>query len=694
MTTTHLPENQLLGFLRRNAAWIVVSAVAAGGAAYVLAPQLAATTWTCTGTLLYNRTMLGAPHYQQPEVQSIASLVKSRPVIEAAARRLDMLPAMKFLSDSVTVEVLPGSSSLQFSMRGGDPETTTRMLDGVMTAVVDQAAEIRRTTIKQVIAAQETHLADAKRHVDEAQAALAAFNARHQVVTSVEDDLERVRDDVAAVELAVETERAPASDPQTELARRRSVIQESVNHQRETIARGADLALKRNEYERAARLHARRYISDAEFRRVEAEYRALEAQQNEAMQTWNRRISDLDRELTATTTGSDPVAGSRPQEAAIAERIRTFVARRRTEGERLNGLRAEAAELQQTLATAVAEVARVETLRAGYAELEGNDFRDLTVVQPAAPSLDPATSTKKKMLAGVFAGGFLLLLLPAVVLDFARGRRGNPAGDGVGLYGLPLLAAPSTGGENGTSETARMAALRIQQVPAERAATVLVAPLDDADVHTAAVDVAECLVRRGERVLVVDCSDAAGRTAIDGRFAPAAPWSDEPAVDDWIGSRSAQTAGRQAYAAAEATANGSVIAHGSPNFDGFAATLAAPAARRTLGDLLVDSRVRPLETIRRGTSFDRVAHDGRPLPPEACASRRLSELLGEARDRYSAILVVGPRIERTVDVEMLAARADAVLFVARDPRGESPDAARTVASLAALRAPMLGAIVV
>jgi Mrp family chromosome partitioning ATPase len=89
-----------------------------------------------------------------------------------------------------------------------------------------------------------------------------------------------------------------------------------------------------------------------------------------------------------------------------------------------------------------------------------------------------------------------------------------------------------------------------------------------------------------------------------------------------------------------------------------------------------------------------VAVDSRPLPPEACASRRLSELLEESRDRYSAILIVGPEAERTVDVEMLAARTDAVLFVARNPLANSPAAARTVAGLAALRAPVLGAIVV
>jgi hypothetical protein len=681
MTSSKPPQNQLLGFLRRHVAWIVVSASAAGGVAYLLAPRFAATTWTCTGTLLYNRTMLGAPHYQQPEVQSIASLVKSRPVIEAAARRLDMLPAMKFIADSVTVEVLPGSSSLQFSMKGSEPTRTSEMLDAVMDSVIEQAAEIRRTTIKQVIASQEKHLVDAKRVVDEAQAALSAFNARHQVVTSVEDDLERVRDDVAAVELAVETERTPAADPQTELARRRSAIQESVNHQRETIVRGSDLALKQNEYERAARLHARRYISDAEFRRVEAEFRALEAQQGAAMQAWNRRLSDLDREITSTTTGSDPVAAARLHDAQIAERIRSFVARRRAEADRLNGLRAEAAELEQSLTTAVAEVARVETLRAGYSELQGSDFRDLSVVQPAAPSLDPATSTQKKVLAGLFVGGFLLLLLPAVVLDLIRNARRCESPGDAGLYGLPLLASANPEADAG--ETARTAALRIQQLPAERAATVLLAPLDDVDVHTATVDVAECLVRRGERVLVVDCSDPAGRaTAIDRRFAPVAE-SSEPVLDDWLGAP-----------ASRSFAHAMVGAGGPSKGDFGAATLEARSASPTLVDLLVDSEIRPAETIRRGRTFDRVATDGRPLPPEACASRRLSELLAESRDRYSAILVVGPQAERTVDVEMLAARTDAVLFVSRNPRAETPAAARTVASLAALRAPVLGAIVV
>jgi hypothetical protein len=690
MATSNPPPNQLLGFLRRHVVWIVVSAVAAGAAAFMLAPRFSATTWTCTGTLLYNRTMLGAPHYQQPEVQSIMSLVKSRPVIEATAREVDMLPAMKYLADSVTVDVLPGSSSLQFSMRGDDPQRTSRVLDRLMNAVVVQAGAIRRTTISQILAAQERHLADAKRTVDEAQAGLSAFNARHQIVTSVADDLERVRDDVAAVELAVETERTPGIDPQTELARRRSAIAERMNHQRETIIRSSDLELKKNEFERAARLHARRYISDAEFRRVEAEFRALEAQQGAAMQGWNRRLADLDHELTVTAADGDPVAAARRHDAEIAQRIRSFVARRRGEADRLNGLRAEAAELAQNLATAVAEVQRVETLRAGYAELEGSDFRDLTVVQAAAPSLDPATSTQKKVMAGLFVGAFLLLLVPAVVRDLFRTMKRAPADAGDDLYGLPLVAAADAAADasshsHGASETARTAALRIQQLPTERAAAVLLAPLDDVDVHRATVDVAECLVRRGERVLVVDCSDSAGRyTEVDARFVPAAE-SSEPVVDEWLGAGT----GRYVTEPVTATARFNSAAAGSST-----ATLTARPPVRTLVDLLLDSGIRPSETIRRGRTFDRVAPDARPLPPEACASRRLSELLDASRDRYSAILVVGPQAERTVDVEMLAARADAVLFVARNAGARSPGAARTVAGLAALRAPVLGAIVV
>ena len=269
------------------------------GGLHLPAEKFAVQTYTYTGTMLYNRSGVGSPQYQQPELQSIVGLAKSQPVLEAAAKKLPDHPPAGSLVGGLQTEAVMGSSTLQFTMRGPEAEGTRLTLDAIMKSLTEQAGALRKQTVANILAAQELHAAKAAAAVEAAAENLRKFNAAHQIVLSVDDDLERVRDDIAAVETALETQRSARSSPEEQLQRRRNILQEQQEAERAQLEREAALLLKKNELERAERLHAKRYISDAEFNRIETEYKTLQAQNTAAFEHRRQRLKQLGEALSA-----------------------------------------------------------------------------------------------------------------------------------------------------------------------------------------------------------------------------------------------------------------------------------------------------------------------------------------------------------------------------------------------------------
>ncbi len=670
------PVNPLIAFLRRRWALLASAGVLSAAAAVILAPRWSSTTYAYNAVLYYTRSALGAPHYQQPEVQSIGALARSRPVVEATAADFGGPALAKPIADSVTVEIPPGAQAVQLTMRGGDPEQTRLRLDRLARAVVEQAAAIRRRTIDGVLENQRQRLAEARDALRTSQADLAQFHAAHGVLTSVAADLERLRDDVATVELSVGTERTATTDPEDDLRRRRTTIQERLAYERDAAARATELELKREEHRRAQRLHEKRYLSDAEFQRIALQLRLLETQHEQERTRWQARLAEIDAALQA---GEDDPARRRndDREADSTLRRNVFLAERRAEIERLNALRADALRMEQAVATAQAEVTRLVGLTNSYEELRSPNFRELTIVQPAAPTLDPATSTKKKVFAGLFAGLCTALMLPIAAWDgwslFRRRRNSNS------LAGLPVLASvePRDGAvATERSEAVRIAALRIQQSAPDAATVVLVQPLDDG--AAAAADIAVCLTKRGEKTVVVELSSDHGE-AIAAQFAAADDDASPASVlADWVG---------PAHVAQPTSS--------SPNSPSSAASQTAVLAVAPLGltewigdvDLTLD------DVVRRGRMFDWISPGPASAATEACAHPRLSDLIDRLRRSHTVVLLVGPKISSSVDVELSAARADSVLFTAAAGREVSAVAEATLAELRRRRIPTLGLLV-
>jgi hypothetical protein len=101
---------------------------------------------------------------------------------------------------------------------------------------------------------------------------------------------------------------------------------------------------------------------------------------------------------------------------------------------------------------------------------------------------------------------------------------------------------------------------------------------------------------------------------------------------------------------------------------------------RDLRGLLSPSGIRGVDLIYPGNS---------PFPREAMASASLTKLLRDCRIEYSLILVSAPSTKRSVDLQMLAARADGVVFTVTE-KSMKADGADVVDELRELEAPILG----
>lgn len=682
------PTNQLLHFVVRRWHILLLAALAAGGGAFVYAGRYGAQTWTCSTTLLYNRSSLGAPQYQQPEVQSILGLFKSRGALEQLAREFQLPPFVKPLADSITAEALLGTNSVLLTMKGSDPERVQAMLGRLVQIVAAQAGRFRREAAVRLLVDEQQQLDDAKQKAAQIAAELQLFNHRNRIVTSVDDELETLRNEIAGAERALETDRPAGLAAEDELLRRRGSLQTQLEDEREKIARDAALAVKRIEFERSARLHAKRYISDTEFRRTESEFRTLEAQQAAALKQRQDQIAELDRKLNQRLDRNErPDAGGAdldPREAETRARLQAFLAQRRTEADRLNVLRTEAADLQRNLTSAQAEVQRHAAIVAGCEALRDAPYNDLIVLQPAAPALDPVTSNGKKLLVGGFVGLLAALVLPVVLFDVVAGlRKGRTKTSSEpiapSLAAVPQIAAAGTTqtAESQRSETIRTLALRVQQVPAARGAVVSLHDLgDDELAAAAAIETAACLHRRGERVLVASLVDDAAVDRLLRSQTAVEPAAARQVVDDWFPGAALPTLNQAAREHAAAVA---VMTETVP-------------ATAGLSDVLIDGELAWRDVVRRGPKFDVLPFGDGELPAEAFAARRLTLLLDEFRGRYSAVLLVGPGIERGVDLELLAARVDGLVFLADARRPVLPAAERTLSNLAAVRAPILGTV--
>ncbi|MGC3971365.1 MAG: hypothetical protein QM775_29705 [Pirellulales bacterium] len=300
--------------------------------------------------------------------------------------------------------------------------------------------------------------------------------------------------------------------------------------------------------------------------------------------------------------------------------------------------------MRQALVAAQTEAQRAAQQAAHFRELCAAEYHDLVVVQRPSPAFDTVSSNNKKLLVGAAVVIFLGCLMPIVLRDVLARCKPEVNVPSLLLHVPEIAACERRGGED-RQELVRTLARRIQQSAREDGSVAMFSAVDE-QISPAelVVETAKCLALRGEAVLVMDLSlrdtDPSLTAELVERPRP------DPSISawqDWTRAPGATT----------------LVDAGAPK-----PSTVNMASGAGLVDLLGDGDLVAADVVRPARQFDMLLAGATSLPPEAFASRRLTDLLAELRRRYSTILIVGPDVRHSVDLEMLAVRVSSLVFVA------------------------------
>ncbi len=311
-------------------------------------------------------------------------------------------------------------------------------------------------------------------------------------------------------------------------------------------------------------------------------------------------------------------------------------------------------------------------------QIKASPVKELSIVCKATWD-GKAKTTFKKLFALAFIGVSLVLVAPVFGAEYFLSRE-SPADETARRFGLPLLSRGALsgrlnrrkgGGEFSLARTSddgedslRLLALRIQQSLRRPGAVIVFSPLEHNESPISLIcKLAVCFAEREELVLVVD----AGGTLADSRSTLASLFHGTPhrtpegrPLDPTLVDSSAE-AQMATFGISDYLCNEDL----------------------EIGDLVLHTKYTRVDCIHGGVC---------PLPREGLASRRITDLLELSRGRYSMILVAGPSTHNQTDVQLLAARADGMLFTVSPSTPISNRGHEVIQDLIDLDAPVMGLI--
>lgn len=264
------------------------------------------------------------------------------------------------------------------------------------------------------------------------------------------------------------------------------------------------------------------------------------------------------------------------------------------------------------------------------------------------PALD-YMSDKKTLFAFAFLGCGVLLTAPLVLLEAAR-LRPSPVNIISQRWNLPVLGVQAslslkgrqTGGASEDHQELRLMALRIQQsLFRPKGRVVLFSGLDHEESPITLIrSLANCLCQREETVLIVQ--------TLPGQLDDATKK---------LNNETFQRTGRPGVA--EFLAGEFDDAH----------------------ELIIGTGIQGVDFLPGGSIV---------AASEAMASSRLTTLIDQFRESYSMIILCGPSTLHPADLQMLAARADGIVFTVNKKSVRAVYGNEVIGDLIELGAPILG----
>ncbi len=709
----------LVNAIRKRWWLFFICMIVSGGLAYGTAKLMKKTTATATGSILY----AGLPSspsrigYMSPTIDTYIVMVASPTNLNRLRDIHDIELGVPQLARCLTVKTGRfRSAKIDITFIWNDEEEAVEWLDDLMEIFIEEVIRLRSETLDTHIRHGDRMLLVATAKADQAAERLRTQQQREGSAATnlalMEQELQALSSSIETIKTSLDTAEFTKVGLQTEID---AISQRNTDLQKTYKARlFGDVNDRYTEVRRQYGPKSSALIRLKEVGRRLDEM-AEKIDNDHDVVEWKTQLLAINRMILPTVVDDEEMLDEllQPYEQEI-DRIETqrrdLVLRLHVNDQQIELLKArlknKAVELREMKASVPAASEYALRLEAEYEEanrerqlikeqvsglqqLKGTRAREFSVA--TAPYIREVETNTRKMFVVVFI--FVAALLSAPIFAWEYFAERNTLEHTGRRLGLPVLSTQALVPQMADrryahldcpdSDALRLLALRIQQSVSQPGSTVLVSGLDyQGSTFPLLCGLAQCLADRGEHVLIVD----AGKSVI----------ASEEHLKNLLGEPLQDfAASRRSERVMVASSGGESDAQeDSPSEVQGGALTTSSMKPIGLSDYLELEDVHVEDVILPTTlaGVDCICSGSRSFPVEGLASRRMSDVLDHARKNYSLVLVAGPPSDQLADLQMLAARADGILFTAVPGKSLAERSREILQELVDLDAPILGIV--
>ncbi len=707
-------DSLFLNVLRRRWLLLTVCTLTSVGAAVYAATHYTMPSAETQGELRYVALPPALQQvYQAPNTLELAEMLGSNENLATLAQRSDLQIDPKSLTPLLDIKASHLSNIISVKLKWSDAQQAIEMVNELMDIAVQTTSESRRETLGRYRKDTEIALATANQRVQEFRDRAITLrqerDAQLREEGSAGTEVQRLTSVISRIEDLLDQAILTKAKLSQQLMSVRSEVESIKGQIRQELLRSRQQQVE-------LRLRALSRTSPQAGRLLKLQQRLAQfEEENRALDyvAWEAKLSVLGREVLggidpATLRAIETIEQNLNYKQRSLERleldllpmdneISMLEKRRASQERRLSEALSSEMEGLPNLEEAELRLDEAQNARRSLQEqldnikrLEDTEFSEMTVLTPASWRTTEANEGRHKVFVFTLAGCLALLTLPVFALEHFF-PSGDPAERAAKSLGLPLIGRGTFVAQQlrhdkvpihpVNSESLRLLALRIQQSVHGPGSLVLFSGLNHAKSSIPTISyLAECLARREERVLIIDACDRPGDSRQQSRHEDLVKTVLAPSASTGVAPASPECEVNRPLGSATDLVP-QPDPEPSPGLVG-------------LSDFLHRRDLSPDEMICRTSipGVDMIPSGSTTFPCEGLAAGCLTDLLDECRRRYTIILVAGPSTQQPSDLQMLSARADAILFTL--PKNGRPNAQgdAIVQELMGLGAPVIGIV--
>ena len=664
------------------------------GVGAIMSAKMATTSYSFSSTLLYSGIPIDSVAeslYTPTDLKTMCQFIKSPVVLQQVRDELNLSVPPSALASLISVEEPRSMQRIGLAIGWPDEEQGGQILDKLMEVFCNNISETRKKVVGRFLQDIQQSLEVNGARLSQAQQVLREFNSRENVRDAeidltqliqaigsmeyklesetlrienltvqrrnVEDRLQRQKDDQVR-EAEEEKENSAAEESLADNRRRQDRLNELIEEERRVNEVKGVLYARQQEFDRKALLYERGFVSKAEFQQIEADVNALKAKivEGDKITVWRKELELLDQLVVPTDNKKNkgsPIITQTLYKLVELEldildaqtecnQLTIDLIDKRKRVRRLQELQQESTQLAKEVQAAGDERDDLNQKLASLRAIHDYGPYEFTVVAPATSAMSYPISNKTKLFLMFFVGLTGALATPLVLLAVLSSFK-QTVDEGCHDRGIPRLSPSQSLLELLTESNAdrarelynwnRRVGLSLQQSITCSGAVISVFPAShrhrDMELLSS---MAGILAERDENVLIIETCPPDEKDELIYRRQMLGQHEEHVSTADallWM-----------------VTREFGKTPHGLFDYLGGIAEDNEGLINRIDG-----SRCHLIHAGKKRGHFDRIF------------SHKMSELISKCRKQYSIILMYGPELHRTVDVEMQCRHSDGVLVL-------------------------------